>query len=228
MTGQVIVEGPPLKPIWLPYTNAPGNLAEGQFQGRIVHALEAGAAPNPPTPLRDGVADLICQGLRYESGTPFRFSTWITQIAGPLKIYSIYKGQNPFLCFSARLAFDFNTEASLGTVVISNVDDLSFSIGLTASVSGISMNFGSTVIPFPNNVMSSLVQELTSSRLLTRKFAFYIAAKRLTKNVVGTKAEYEVKAFVQVRNAPVEIWSTTLTARFRDRFKAEFRCTTEL
>lgn len=222
----VVIEGDPLNALWLSYTNAPSVVPDGKFDGRIIHTADASElAPSPN--MLDGVAELICQGERDRHGDPVSFSTWITQTTEPLRIYSTYRGKNPFLCFSCRIELDFTTELSSAMMTLTNIDNAGSMIQFNASIAGMSIKIGSNTFVFTNAILADVIIQLYAGRMITRKFDLYIAAKCLDKVVIGAQANYETKVYV--RGAHVhELASFKSRVRFNDRYKAEFRCRTTL
>jgi hypothetical protein len=226
MSTLVVVEGDPLNDLWLPYTDAPGAVPDGKFDGRVVHTADSSVAPPAPNTL-DGVAELICQGKREYQGELISFSTWITQTAGPLHIYSTYRGLDPFLCFSCRVELDFTAASSKAVMTLTNVDNSSAMMQFNASTSGLSVKIGSKTFAFTETILADIIIQLAPDRLLTRKFDIYIAAKCLDKMIIGAQANYETKVYIH--GAIVhELASFTSRVRFNDRYKAEFRCSTTL
>jgi len=215
MSRILTVEGDPLNAIWTPYANDVGQLTNSSFFGRAKHV--------------DGIPDayvsMIAEGL-YETGVSVQnSSTWLQQFASPLRIYSVERFNEPYLCFSARLQFNFLSSASQALVTLTNVNDATKTFVLSGSTAGLAFGQGGISTPFPP-AAQAYIATLTSNSLLTSVFDFYLCARCLDEVVVGINANYTTMAFVGIGSTIFEVWTATQFIPFQQRYQVSFASNT--
>jgi hypothetical protein len=213
---EIAAEGAGLKAFWNGYTTAPGETAVGTYLGRLIRDNASDD---------DGYAELECSALKFSNDAYFNFNTSLRQVTSPIRIFSVRRGLNPYLMFSARVAADFNNADSIGTVKVMNASNESYCYKLWLTTSDVlQFSYLGTEIALPATLVAALLIERTANRLLTKPFDFYIVGQRKTANVVGLRTNYSIKFYIVVDGQVFNIHSVVADVRFNDYFQAEFTC----
>lgn len=213
MSVYIEVEGNSLSDIWAtPQSSELGTVSDGAYISRVVHTSSSD----------DDDASLINTSIQGSESSSHTWGVWLDQSADPLRIYSTYRGTDPFLCFSCTLQFDLYSTSGSGVMTVLDATDTTKAFSISGSYAGFSFTFDGTTTSFSDAANSLILSTHSPSHTSTVKFVFYLAAQRIDTTITGGSAEYKIKAFVAVGSAVVEIWSDTLERAFYDKYRASF------
>jgi hypothetical protein len=225
MEHQITPSGEALKPLWVCFTDAPGEIAEGKFNGTVVHS----SASPTSSGFIDGYSSLGIDTERDSGVADIDITTSMRQAQSNISIYSSIK-DGPFLGFSCRLSASFFSSNTIGAMTLRNIND--------DSLAPYILTFGHNLFKFQGpqakdldvlsiaTFESAIVKINEDNRYLTSKFDLHFTSLRTSGKVVSPRATYRNKVFITSGSETFLIYDEEFNVNWNDRYTTSFTIST--